>query len=679
MTRRPNQLAGETSPYLLQHLYNPVDWNPWGPAALERARREDRPIFLSIGYAACHWCHVMERESFENPAIATFLNEHFVSIKVDREERPDLDEIYMSAVQLMTGQGGWPLSAFLTPTLEPFFGGTYFPPESRGGRIGFLDLLGRIDEAWSGRRDEIEVSARRLTDAIRAVAERAPGDDVPGLPSPADAVRELAARFDPHWGGFGAAPKFPPDQALALLLRADARGADRAALGMAGVTLDRMANGGIYDHVGGGFARYSVDERWLVPHFEKMLYSQALLVPVYTDAWVATGHDTYRRTVHGTTDFVRREMTSPEGGLYSSLDADSEGVEGKFYVWKPSQVREVLGPLDAERWCAVYGITEDGNFEGDSIPNLLARSLGQRAEDEGIDETALVAALEPLRGALLEARATRIRPGTDDKILTAWNGLMVTAFCRAAQAFGRAEDLRSARDAATFVLDRLIVDGRLRVTWRAGEARLNAYLDDHAFLARGLVDLYETTFERRWLDAAAELGRTLLSRFEDRERGGFFFVSDDHEALLTRTRTVHDGALPSGSGVATEALSRLGHHLDDARFRGAARAALAASAAHARRSPSAHASILLASDWESDDVRQIGIVGHEAGALVARVRRRAWPPPVLAVAPTPDDTLPLLRARTAGERGAVAYVCRGTTCDAPTDEPTDLDAALDRV
>jgi len=671
MTRRPNRLLGQTSPYLLQHAHNPVDWHPWGPEAVARAREFDRPIFLSVGYAACHWCHVMERESFENERIAAFLNERFVSIKVDREERPDLDEIYMTAVQLMAGQGGWPMTVFLTPDLEPFFGGTYFPPETRLGRIGFLDLLSRIAEAWDARRDAVVASAAEMAAALRRVADGPPGArTVPGRDLADRAVSELAVRFDPDWGGFGSAPKFPADQAIALLLRSG----DPAARAMAVRTLDRMARGGLYDHVGGGFARYSVDDRWLVPHFEKMLYNQALLVPAYVDAWRITGSTRFARVARETTEFVRRELTDADGGVHSSLDADSEGVEGRFYVWTPAEVREALDDADDADWfCRNFDVTARGNFEGRSIPNRIA--MADRGGDD--EDDAFSTRLASVRARLLEVRDRRVRPATDDKVLASWNGLMITGFCRAAQAWNDPRDVASARRSAAFVLDRMIVDGRLRASWRAGRACWNAYLDDHAFLARGLVDLFETTFERRWLDAAERLVATLLARFEDRDRGGFYFVSDDHETLLARTRPAHDGALPAGSAVAAEALSRLGRHLDRPDLREAARRTLAALAGSVDRAPAAHAATLLAAEWERDRVLEIAVVGDPEDsrhrALLDAARRAVGPLRVVVAGRGADDRAsPLLRDRPLPPDGPCAYVCRDSVCEAPVSDPAAL-------
>jgi len=665
--RRPNGLAGQTSPYLLQHLYNPVDWQPWGEGALTRARLLDRPIFLSIGYAACHWCHVMERESFEDPATAALLNDWFVAIKVDREERPDLDEIYMAAVQLLTGQGGWPLNVFLTPDGRPFYGGTYWPPDERYGRASFRSVLTRLHEVWTARRQDVERSAADMTVNLQELwgAPAAAGPP-PGRAEASAAAAELASRFDPRWGGFGPAPKFPPHGAIELLLREHARTGESVPQRMAERTLDAMALGGMFDQIGGGFARYSTDERWLVPHFEKMLYDQALLVPAYVNAWLLTGKPLHRRVVEQTLDFVRRELTHPDGGLWSSLDADSEGHEGRFYVWTPDQVEAVLGREDALVACTAWGITREGNFEGASIPNHL----------EG--EPADGARLAPLREKLLAARAARVRPATDDKVLAAWNGLALTAFARAWQAFARPQDLRSAERAATFVLTELRYDGRLRASWREGAAPLLAYLDDHAFLARGLLDLYECTFERRWLDEAAGVGRQAIALFEDGEGGGFFFTARDHERLLARTRSLHDGALPSGTGVLCETLLRLAVHLDDPELRRPVERTLAAARPAMGRAPAAFASLLLAADLLEGPILEIAVAGEpgkpDAEALLRTVRGRYLPR--RAVACGVDSDLPLLRGKTLLSGRAAAYLCREYACEAPTADAGELGRLL---
>jgi hypothetical protein len=589
----------------------------------------------------------MEHESFEDEGIARLLNDGFVSIKVDREERPDLDEIYMTGVQMMTGQGGWPLNVFLTPEGKPFYGGTYFPPDDRHGRPGFARILGAIRDAWESRRDEVEGSAKDLTGRIAEAATAgaaAPGETI-GVRDAAAAAADLAARFDPAWGGFGGAPKFPPHGAVALLLREHARTGEPVPRSMATLTLDRMAMGGMYDQIGGGFSRYSVDERWLVPHFEKMLYDQALLVPVYVDGWLLTGSPLYRSVVLETLDFVRRELGDPAGGFYSSLDADSGGHEGSFYVWTPAEVDAVLGRGDGAVFSAAYGISPAGNFEGKNILHLSEATLPARER------------LAAMRARLLAARGARVRPATDDKVLASWNGLMITAFARAHQALSRPEDLDAARRAADFVLGSMRRDGRLLAAWRAGEARLNAYLDDHAFVARGLLDLYESTFERAHLDAAVGLAREAIARFAGRD-GSWYFTSNDHEPLIARTLSRWDGALPSGAGVLAETLFRLALHTGDASLSKAAEATTAALAPLVKRSPSAFTSAILASGYAGLEPLEVRIAGGRddprAVELLAAVRAAylpvrsiAWEEPA-----RPGDPPSVL-------------LCRGGACDAP--------------
>ncbi|MCP3980111.1 MAG: thioredoxin domain-containing protein [bacterium] len=685
--RPPNHLQGQTSPYLLQHLYNPVDWHPWGDEALALAAERDCPIFLSIGYAACHWCHVMERESFEDEQVAELLNEHFVSIKVDREERPDIDDIYMTAVQMRTGQGGWPLSVFLTPQLEPFMGGTYFPPTPRHGLIAFPDLLQRIVQVWTTRRDDAQREATALTERLTQIGG-APadsgGDEPIGHELCAHAAGQLSSSYDSTWGGFGPPPKFPPDGALGLLLREHARTGEGAPLDMTCTTLEAMASGGMYDQVGGGFARYSVDERWLVPHFEKMLYNQALLVPLYADASVLTGAPLFRRVVEETLDFARRELSDADGGFWSSLDADSEGHEGVFYVWKPEQILEALGAEDGALFNRVYGVEEQGNFEGRSIVHLLQGGLTRAAQELGTNPEDLVTRLAPLRRQLLEARGHRERPATDDKVLTSWNGLMLSALCRAHQVFGRAEDLDSAIGCAEFLQQRMTRDGRLLASYRRGKAQLNGYLDDYAFVARGLIELYETVFDRRWLDAALGLARAIVDHFEDEHHGGFFFTSDDHERLLTRSRTLHDGALPAGAGVAAETLLRLGAHFDDDALRNPARRLLTNFRSMIERMPSAHGSLLAAADFNAGPVVEIALVGDANDPAMAQLRnvahRRFLPRKILAGGSGDETETPrhaLLAGKKSLEGKPTAYVCRDYTCREPTTDPVELARQLD--
>ncbi len=553
-----NRLAQETSPYLLQHKNNPVDWYPWAAEAIERARVEDKPIFLSIGYSACHWCHVMERESFENEHIAALLNRHFVCIKVDREERPDLDHIYMQAIQLIAGRGGWPLSAFLTPELQPFYGGTYWPPSSRMGMPGFDEVLLAVTDAWTNRRQMAVQQAAQLTAAVHNAG---PQTEEGGSISPQSlqiAKQRLAESFDPVHGGFGQAPKFPRPVELQLLLRTWHRDRDQRTLDMVCLTLDKMAAGGMFDQLAGGFARYSVDDTWLVPHFEKMLYDNALLADAYLDGLLVTNDPRYARIVEETLDYVLRDMTDEQGGFHSTEDADSEGEEGKFYVWTVQEIQGVLGDETGNRFCSMYGVTERGNFEGKNILNLT-QSLEQAAVTWELDPAQLEQELRDSRRRLLEARLKRVRPNKDDKVLVSWNALIIHTLSRAAGVLGRTDFLTAAQRGAHFLLTELRRgDRRLLHCWRRGEAKLDAYLDDYACLAQALVTLYETDFDERWIDEAAELCDIMLAHFRDPEEGGFHFTADDHEALVARTKEWFDASVPSSNAMAATALARLG-------------------------------------------------------------------------------------------------------------------------
>ncbi len=577
----PNRLASEQSPYLLQHQWNPVDWYPWGPEAFEKARLESKPIFLSIGYSSCHWCHVMERESFESESIAKLLNERFVSIKVDREERPDVDEIYMRAVQLLTGSGGWPMSVFLTPDQKPFWGGTYFPPDDRGGRPGFASILGALSETYVDRRQEVEAAADRLASTLRQMegGRQFAASGTLDRTVSERALEDLAQTYDAHHGGFGGAPKFPPHGALELLLRATASAGRAPAVAprpeletIARGTLDGMAMGGIRDHVGGGFHRYSTDAIWLVPHFEKMLYDSAQLASVYTEAFARWNAPEYRRAAEETLAWVTREMTSPEGGFYSALDADSEGGEGAYYLWVLKEITDVLGDEEGERFARVYAIEETANFvdpvtgeEPGNIPHMK-RSWSELARLEELGEEDLRERMDRARARLLEVRLQRAAPGLDDKVVTSWNGLMIGAFARAGRVFERSGYIETASRAARFVLGALRREGRLLRSWRAGESRLPAYLEDHAFLAWGLLDLHGATGERVWLEEARSLAESMIERFWDKDEGGFFFVASDHESLIARTKEVFDQAVPSGNGMAARALVRLWGLTGEARY-----------------------------------------------------------------------------------------------------------------
>src|SRR3954469_19623906 len=634
-----NRLASETSPYLLQHKDNPVDWYPWGPEALARARETDRPILLSVGYSACHWCHVMERESFEDPDTASYMNEHFVPIKVDREERPDVDSIYMEAVQGMTGHGGWPLTAFVDPEGVPFYGGTYFPPEPRHGMPSFRMVMEAVVESWSSQRERIRASAGRIRDQLGAIGRIEPSEDALN-PEVLDAAsRKLRMAADMRHGGFGSAPKFPPASALELLLA-------RGVTDVVEVTLDAMAHGGIYDQVGGGFARYSVDARWLVPHFEKMLYDNALLARAYLHGWQALGHERYRRICTETLDWALREMRGPEGGFFSAFDADSEGEEGLFYTWTPAEVREVLGDR-AEEAIAYYGVSDAGNFEGRNVLHLAG---GATAEPPaGLDEA---------RRTLYEVRSARPWPGLDDKRLTAWNALMTSALAEAGAALERTDYLDAARSCADFVLEQLRDDnGRLLRTYKDGEARLNAYLEDHAFLLEALLTLYEATFEKRYFSEARSLADTMIERFADDARGGFFSTSVDHEALVARRKDLEDTPIPSGNSSAALGLLRLaaltGEHGYEERALGVVRLLHAIAPQH----PTSFGHLLQALDWAVGRPREVALVGPELDDLERVVRPRLPPRLVRAGGAGADDGVPLLAGREPIDGRAAAYVC----------------------
>src|SRR5579871_6013626 len=562
-----NRLAQETSPYLLQHAHNPVDWYPWDAEAFARARAEQKPILLSVGYSACHWCHVMERESFENEAIAAQMNRDFICVKVDREERPDVDAIYMSAVQLMTGQGGWPMTLFLTPEGTPFYGGTYYPPTDQYGRPGFPRVLEAVATAWKSQREAIEQQGKDLLDSLaRGNDLLANLPDTLLTPSLFDnAFTTLSAQFDRQHGGFGSAPKFPQPANLDFLLRYHARSKRQEPLAMVEKTLQRMALGGIYDQLGGGFHRYSTDAVWLAPHFEKMLYDNAQLAQTYCRAYQATGKAFYRGIAEETLEYVLREMTSPEGGFYSAQDADSEGVEGKFFVWTPDEIEAILGKQEAEIFCAFYDVTPHGNWEEKSILRVVM-DAPEVAAKFGLDLQQAAEILDAGRVKLFAEREKRVKPGLDDKILTSWNGLMLSAFAECAAVFDREDFLQAAIRNAEFLLEHMIVRGeqhhggepfRLYRTYRNGEAKLNAYLEDYAFLAEGLLRLYEATFDPLWLMTAKLLLNTMLTHFWDADQGGFFTTSDDHEQLIQRPKDWDDNATPSGNSVAVELLLKL--------------------------------------------------------------------------------------------------------------------------
>ena len=677
-TRPTNRLAGATSPYLLQHAHNPVDWYPWGEEALARARSEDKPILLSIGYSACHWCHVMERESFENADIAALMNRHFVCVKVDREERPDLDDVYMAAtLALNHGQGGWPMTVFLTPDQQPFFAGTYFPPDDRYGRPGFPHLLERIADAWTNDRDRLRAQAEDVVSHLRQGARTAPGGGL-GEAELRKAAAQLAADFDERFGGFGRAPKFPPSGALMLLLRVHRRFGDEQALAMARKTLDEMARGGMYDQLAGGFHRYSVDERWLAPHFEKMLYDNGLLARAYLEAHQATRDPFYARIAREILDYVRREMTAPEGGFYSATDADSEGEEGRFFVWTPEQLEEVLGPEDARVFAAYYDVDSRGNWEGHSILNT-SRTGPAVAKSLGLGEEELEARIPPLRARLLEARARRVPPALDDKVLTAWNGLMIGAFAEGARVLGEPAYLESGLRAARFVLDALRGgDGGLLRSWRAGQAGIGAFLEDYAYFGGALVDLYEAGGPEDLLHEALRLAERIREEFGSDE-GAFYSTARSGETLVLRHREGHDGAIPSANATAALLLARLGAHFGRDDLRQAAQDALRAYGKAVGRQPRAFAWTLMAADFLLEGPIELALVGSGAAreALERAVAGAFLPNRVVAHQETATSALPLLAGKSLVSGQAALYVCRDFACQAPVTRPEDVPAALD--
>ncbi|PQO35713.1 thioredoxin domain-containing protein [Blastopirellula marina] len=669
----PNRLAHETSPYLQQHANNPVDWYPWGAEALERSKQEDKPIFLSIGYSACHWCHVMEHESFESQAIADYLNEHYVSIKVDREERPDLDQVYMNAVQLLTGHGGWPMSVFLTPELMPFFGGTYWPPTASRGMPGFDQVLRAVVDAWENRREVALQQSRLLTERLQRIGlgsaestEIAPGRV--GM-----AVRQMEESFDPKHGGFGSAPKFPHTMNIDLLMRHFVDTRNEKLLPMVTTTLDKMAMGGIYDHLGGGFARYSVDEYWLVPHFEKMLYDNSLLISNYVDAYRLTKNENYARVAKESCDYILRDMTDEHGGFHSTEDADSEGEEGKFYVWTPKEVDQLLGnPLVAKRFRQVYDITESGNFEGHNIPRLK-KSIGEYAQDFGTSEEVLRDELQRDREVLFNARCQRIRPGKDDKILASWNGLMIEALAKAGATFNNRTYLDGAKKAATFVLEQMTDDtGRLLHTYRHGKAKLPAYLDDYTYLASAMFALYEATFDATWLEHAQKLIDTAVEHFYDTESGGFFYTADDHEQLIARNKDFYDQSIPSGNGVAALVLAKLGKLLASEKYLQLAKETISAAADVLQKHPIAAGQLLVAYDYLHQPGSEVVIAAADRAScdeLIQAIHNRYQPNTLYVLAIDGEDLganlQPLVSGKSPLNGQPTVYVCENFQCNAP--------------
>ena len=680
-----NRLASSTSPYLLQHAHNPVEWYPWGPEALEAAKSSDRPILLSIGYSSCHWCHVMERESFEDEATAAIMNEHFVSIKVDREERPDLDSIYMEAVLAFTnGQGGWPMTVFLTPQQHPFYGGTYFPPVDAYGRPGFPTLLRRIAKLWASDRAALLEQGEQVVTALRQSAEHAHSAALDETVLER-AVQQLTTSFDSQHGGFGGAPKFPPTAALGLLLAYWERSGDAMALRMARRTLDTMAAGGIHDHIAGGFCRYSVDARWLVPHFEKMLYDNGLLARSYLEGFQATGEAAYLQVAQRTLDYLLAEMQDPAGGFYSATDADSEGEEGGFYLWTVSEVQELLPTVESEAVLAAYDITPGGNFEGRSIPNV-AKPLPEVAAALGIPPALLTERLSHARTTMLSARRRRTQPALDDKVITAWNGLVISALAEGARVAGSDRYLRAAERAADFLLaTHRTPQGRLLRTSRKGRAHLDGCLEDHAYLGAGLLDLYEAGGRLSDLQHATTLATQIVTRFGD-TGGAFFDTGVGHEELIVRRREGHDGATPAPNAVAAHLLARLSFLLDRKDLREAARGALEHWGEQVSRAPRAFCRSLLANELLRAGPVEVVLVGapHDARtqALAACLGRTYLPLRAIAWVRGDEavEALPALaRARGLVDGAPAAYVCVNQACKRPVSTADELTTELATV
>ena len=669
--RDTNRLVHETSPYLLQHAHNPVAWFPWGEEAFEKARNEDKPIFLSVGYAACHWCHVMEHECFENEEIAQIMNAHFVNVKVDREERPDVDEIYMNAVQVMTGSGGWPMSVFLTPQGVPFYGGTYFPPESRHNIPGFPQVLESVARHYREKGDNVADVANRLHEHLQAMSRiDALADDLTETDFEG-AFQKIRSNFDFQHGGFGTQPKFPNSMNLDVCLRTYLRTGDIEARAMVALTLEKMAHGGIYDQLGGGFHRYSVDRHWLVPHFEKMLYDNALLAQLYTQAYQVTGQPFFARIVRSILDYTRREMTATEGGFYSTQDADSEGEEGKFFVWTLQEVMDLLGEEDGAAFCRYFDVTERGNFEGKNILNIP--QVYEVDEDAIARECAI----------LFDAREERVKPGRDEKIQVSWNGLMISAFARAYRAFGDPVYLKSASDAARFILENMCTDrGLLLHTFTDGHARFNAYQDDYACLIVGLVDLYEASFEPSYLIAARDFTEVMIDQFWDREDGGFFYTGRDHEELIVRSKNPFDNATPSGNSMGAMALLRLGTLLEREDWWDMAARILHLFGQHIREVPSGFGNMICALDLYLQGTVEVAILGdrdREDTVALLDVVNKTWRPNVVLCGGSDpvSDAIPLLKNRGMIDGRATAYVCRNFVCSEPVTDAEALEKLLD--
>jgi uncharacterized protein YyaL (SSP411 family) len=691
-----NRLINEKSPYLLQHAANPVDWYPWGEEAFEKARKEDKPIFLSIGYSTCHWCHVMENESFQDSDLAALMNDTFVSIKVDREERPDIDNIYMTVCQMITGSGGWPLTIIMTPDKKPFYVGTYIPRESRFGLIGLSELVPRIKEIWQTRRDEIAKTADQIAEALARTTSSSPPDSDLGEPVLKAAFEQYEYSFDRRFGGFGSAPKFPAPHNFLFLLRYRKRAGEDAALKMTEKTLSAMRLGGIYDHLGYGFHRYSTDVQWLVPHFEKMLYDQALMAMAYIETYQATGKEEFKDIAREIFTYVLRDMTDTSGGFYSAEDADSEGVEGKFYIWSADEIRKALEPDDARLAMMIFNVNEEGNFDepiqqGKTGQNILhlTKPLPGTASEMGIPYDELMARLEKIRSCLFEVRNLRIHPRKDDKILTDWNGLMIAALALGGQVFDEPLYVDAARKAVAFIMANMRgPDGRLYHRYREKEAAMHGTIDDYAFLIWGLLNLYEATFDIRYLRDALELNGDMLDHFWDKRDGGFFFTADDAEKLPVRRKEVFDAAIPSGNSVAALNLFRLARITGEIDYEARAERTITISADQVRQAPQAFTMLLCALDFELGPSYEIVIVGRptadDTHQMLKAIRTRFIPNKIVIVKPAGHDSpdvvhfADFIKAQTGIEGKATAYICRNYSCDLPTNDISKLVELLDR-
>jgi uncharacterized protein YyaL (SSP411 family) len=682
-----NRLIDEKNPYLLQHAHNPVDWYPWGDEAFQKAKKEDKPIFLSIGYATCHWCHVMAHESFEDEEVAQLLNKHYVAIKVDREERPDIDQIYMSACQSLTGHGGWPLSIFMTPEGKPFFAGTYFPKLSRMGMPGFTNILEQLASAWQGHREQVLKASEGITGAIQPKAAAGASGQPLGMDTLKKGYSQLARAFDPRWGGFGAAPKFPTPHHLTFLLRWHKRNGDSMALEVVEKTLDAMRHGGIFDQVGLGFHRYSVDEKWLVPHFEKMLYDQALLAVAYAEAYQATGKDKFGQVAREIFTYVLRDMTAPEGGFYCAEDADTEGKEGLFYVWTPAEVKEHLGEELGHLFCRFYNISEGGNFEeGRSIPHVrLSAEIFAKRQGMVLEE--FEAAMDRARDKLFHVREQRVHPLKDDKILTSWNGLMIAALAKGFKVFGDDSYVVAAQGAAECILEKLrTADGRVLRRYRQGDAAHPGYLDDYAFLVWGLIELYEATFDASYLGEALALNEAMIDIFWDKENGAHYFTGKGNEPLITRSKEIYDGALPSGNSVAALNFLRLSRLTGNVALEQKAEELTRTFSSQVKDHPMACTQLLVALDFMVGPDKEIVIAGDPAlqttRDIVTAVHKRFLPNKVVLLKPEGPEgrrvvsLCPFVEAMVPINDQPTAYVCENYACQAPTTSLDALQASL---